>query len=170
MARENIAVAVDHKRDARYCALGARPRFFHFSSACWGVSAKSEVSSGGAWGVVNPFRVGTLLMMKATIAIISALVLLFASGCAGVKLSTGGEKVRILEASEVSSCRRVGQITASITDKLGGVIQRGETSIVDELEAIGRNSAAELGADTIVKETAAVSGRQQFVAYRCVNP
>jgi len=105
--------------------------------------------------------------MKTNISIIAASVLL--SACAGLSLTPEGEKVRILEPSEVSSCRELGKTNTSVTDTVVGV-ERPEDTIAKELRIIARNGAARMGGDTIVPLTVIEQGQQTFVVYKCVNP
>lgn len=105
--------------------------------------------------------------MKTNISIIAASVLL--SACAGLSLTPEGEKVRILEPTEVSSCKELGKTNTSVTDTVVGV-ERPEDTIAKELRIIARNGAARMGGDTIVPLTVIEQGQQTFVVYKCVNP
>ncbi len=91
------------------------------------------------------------------------------AGCTWVKLTPGGEKVRVLESSEVASCKHVGKTTAYGKAKVAG-IQRDEVEVAWELESLARNSAAEMGGDTIVPATPVTGDKRVFDVYRCVGP
>ena len=104
--------------------------------------------------------------MKKTLCIIAATVAI--SGCSGLELTDEGEKVRVLDPSEVSSCRELGKTNTSVTSKI--IVDRPEETISKELRIIGRNSAARMGGDTIVPLTVIDQGSQTFVVYKCVNP
>lgn len=100
--------------------------------------------------------------------------LLIASGmtlcaCTWVKLTPGGEKVRVLSAAEVSSCKKLGKTTTTLKDKIAGV-SRGEKKVKQEMEALARNTAADMGGDTVVPVSEITDGRQTFEVYKCVNP
>jgi len=86
-----------------------------------------------------------------------------------VTVSNQGEKVRLLDKSEVSSCQHLGGTTVSVLDKVA-FIERGKTSVEDNLQALARNSAAEMSGDTIVATSAITDGKQNYDVYRCVNP
>jgi hypothetical protein len=105
--------------------------------------------------------------MKTNLSIIAATILL--SACSGISLTNDGKKVRVLEPSEVSSCRELGKSSASVTATVAG-IERPDDTIVDELRMIARNSAARMGGDTIVPLTVVEAGQQTFIVYKCVNP
>ena len=105
--------------------------------------------------------------MKTNISIIAASVLL--SSCAGLSLTPEGEKIRILDPSEVGSCRELGKTNTSVTDTVVGV-ERPEETIAKDLRIIARNGAARMGGDTIVPLTVIEQGQQTFVVYKCVNP
>lgn len=94
---------------------------------------------------------------------------LFIAGCATVKLSEGGEKVRILTPDEVATCKKLGRSNTSVTAKVLE-IDRSIEAVAKELASIGRNSAATMGGDTIVPLTIIEEGKQSFVVYKCVAP
>jgi len=104
--------------------------------------------------------------MKTKLTIIAATILL--SACTTLKLTTGGEKVRVLDPSEIDSCRELGKTNNSVTAKF--VFERGEEQVAKELRIIARNSAARMGGDTIVPLTVIEAGHQTFVVYKCINP
>lgn len=104
--------------------------------------------------------------MKPILCVIGATLLV--SGCATLKLSEGGEKVRVLDPAEVSSCKNLGRTNASVTARV--VFDRPADAVAEELETVARNSAASMGGDTIVPLTVIEEGKQTFVVYKCVNP
>ncbi len=99
------------------------------------------------------------------LTIVSILTL---GGCATLKLTEAGEKVRVLDPSEVSSCREMGRTNTSITARI--VIERPVETVSKELRIIARNSAARMGGDTIVPLTVLENGNQTFNVYKCVGP
>ena len=105
-------------------------------------------------------------MMKPVICSLAAVALL--SSCATVKLTEQGEKVRVLDPSEVASCKNMGRTSASVTAKF--IFDRPESAVKKELEAIARNGAGRMGGDTIVPLTIIENGQQTFEVFKCVNP
>lgn len=105
-------------------------------------------------------------MMKTLIGALGVAILF--SGCSTLKLTEGGEKVRVLGPSEVSSCKNLGRTNTSVTARV--VFERPEDAVAEELEIVARNSAANMGGDTIVPLTVISEGQQTFVVYKCVNP
>ena len=101
--------------------------------------------------------------------IVLAVASLVISGCATIKLTESGEKVRVLAPDEVSSCREIGKSNTSVTDVVLGVARPIE-ALQKELTMIGRNSAARMGGDTIVPLTVIQEGQQSFVVYKCIDP
>ena len=93
---------------------------------------------------------------------------LLLGACSTLKLTEGGEKVRVLEPDETSSCRNLGRTNTSVTNRI--VFERPADTVAGELEIIARNSAARMGGDTIVPLTVIEEGQQTFVVYKCVNP
>jgi hypothetical protein len=108
-------------------------------------------------------------MISKHLLVVLTMSSLFVTGCATVKLSDSAEKVRVLAPEEVSTCKKLGQANASVTAKALG-ISRPIESVTNELESMGRNSAAKMGGDTIVPLTVIEEGQQSFVVYKCVAP
>ena len=104
-----------------------------------------------------------------TLILLSLALSLGACGTGGIKLTDEGKKVRVLDPSEVESCREIGKTNNSVTWTVVG-IERPEDTIAKELRIIASNSAASMGGDTIVPLTVIEKGQQTFVVYKCVNP
>ena len=104
--------------------------------------------------------------MKKITCLLSAAFLL--SACSTLKLTEGGEKVRMLDPNEVSSCKNLGRTNTSVTAKV--VFDRPADVVAEELATVARNSASRMGGDTIVPLTVVEAGQQTFEVYKCVNP
>ncbi|MDJ0776234.1 MAG: DUF4156 domain-containing protein [Gammaproteobacteria bacterium] len=105
--------------------------------------------------------------MYRNIILLSALATL--AGCASLELNEGGEKVRVLDPSEIETCRELGRTNTTTTAKVMGIDRPIET-IAKELRIVARNSASNMGGDTIVPLTVIEEGAQTFMVYKCVNP
>lgn len=105
--------------------------------------------------------------MKKIIAL--GLIGLLLQACAWVKLTPEGEKARVLSAAEVSSCRKLGKTTVSVKGDIGG-LERLPERVQAELDILARNSAADLGGDTVVPAGEPKDGKQVFEVYRCIHP
>jgi len=104
--------------------------------------------------------------MKKITCVVSAAILL--SACSSLQLTEGGEKVRVLDPAEISSCKNLGRTNTSVTARV--VVERPADTIAKELEIVARNSASRMGGDTIVPLTVIEEGQQTFVVYKCINP
>jgi hypothetical protein len=71
--------------------------------------------------------------------------------------------------NEVSSCKKLGKTTTNLKDKIAG-IKRNEKKVQKEMQALARNSAADMGGDTVVPVSEIQEGKQTFEVYKCVNP
>ena len=91
------------------------------------------------------------------------------SSCTWVELTKQGEKVRVLEAHEVGSCKKLGKTTTSVKDTVIDV-ERNRDKVKKELESLARNSAADMGGDTVVPVADIENGKQTFDVYRCIGP
>ena len=84
----------------------------------------------------------------------------------GIKLDSGGEKVRVAWDGNVGGCHDKGKVTVSVLDRVGPVDRSG-LKVSDELEIMARNEAAGLGADTIRPIGEPHDGAQSWGAYTC---
>lgn len=107
--------------------------------------------------------------MNKSFKLLLLLVSVFLASCTWVKLTPEGEKVRVLSMGEVSSCKKLGKTTTTLKDKIAGV-KRNEAKVQKEMQALARNSAADMGGDTVVPVTQVEDGRQVFEVYKCINP
>ena len=98
---------------------------------------------------------------------LAAIVVLILSACSWVNVSDKGGKVRVLSAEEVAGCERVGKTTVSTAGKIGA-LERYPEKIQEELNILARNSAPDIGGDTVVAIDEPVEGRQVFEVYRCM--
>lgn len=89
-------------------------------------------------------------------------------GCTWVEPTPESERVRIVPADRVADCRRLGELTTYTKAEIAGV-NRNSDKVQEELEALARNEAAEMDADTIVAATETSNGRQTYIVYRCVK-
>lgn len=91
-----------------------------------------------------------------------------ALACTWVKVSEGGEAVRVAKRSSVANCESKGRTHAQTTDRVV-IFARREQPIQLELETLARNEAALMGGDTIVPATSIEDGRQTFDVYSCAK-
>ena len=76
--------------------------------------------------------------------------------------------MRVLDASEVSTCKALGNSTVSLLAKVAG-INRNEEQVTKELSMLARNAAAEMGGDTVVPISAVKDGKRSFTVYKCIG-
>lgn len=88
------------------------------------------------------------------------------SACTWVELKPGAESVELRSAASVQDCERLGQTSTSVRERVGA-FQRSPGKVEEELANLARNSAFELGGDTIVADGPVSDGEQHFVVYRC---
>lgn len=105
--------------------------------------------------------------MRKRIAILLPAVMLM-GGCALVDLTDAGAGVRLAKPEAVAACTNLGRVTASVVHK-AGFIPRHPDAVQDNLNVTARNSAAGMGADTIVPASAIQDGKQTFDVYRCAG-
>lgn len=100
--------------------------------------------------------------------IISGLLLLvLVSACSHlVKLTSGGEKVLLGTKDGVRNCRYLGKTNVSVKANVAG-FDRNTGRVAEELEMLGRNSAANMKGDTLLAVSSVNKGAQTFKVYRC---
>ncbi|MEZ5570887.1 MAG: DUF4156 domain-containing protein [Halioglobus sp.] len=92
--------------------------------------------------------------------------LLAASGCTWVDAKPGASRVTLVKPEHVSQCKPLGTTVSQVKDKVGG-IHRSEDKVAEELLTLAKNSAVDLGGDTLVAESGPVDGAQKFTIYKC---
>src|SRR3569623_1980964 len=105
-------------------------------------------------------------MNKAVWLVMASCVMV--GGCSWVKLTSGGEKIRVLTPAEVGACLHIGDTSASSLANVG-VIFSNDVKEQKELLALARNGAADTGGDTVVPIGEAVDGKQRFAVYKSVG-
>jgi hypothetical protein len=104
--------------------------------------------------------------MKRFLLILSAAAPLAACSW-GVKLDSGGEKVRTAWNQDVGAgCKDMGKVTVSVLDHVGPIGRR-DLKVRDELEVLARNEAARMGADTVQPVGDPQDGEQAWRAFHC---
>ena len=99
---------------------------------------------------------------------LACIVILLATmpACTWVKSTDASQNVRLLTSEQVSQCKKLGRATVSVLDKVG-FISRSEEKMEGELLTLARNSAAEMGGDTVVVAGSISKGEQPFDVYQC---
>lgn len=98
----------------------------------------------------------------------SLVIMSLLSACTWVKLTPGGEKVRVLSSNEVSSCKKLGKTLVTLKTKIAGV-KRNADKVKREMETMARNSAVSMDGDTVVPVSDIMDGQQVFAVYRCIK-
>ncbi len=95
--------------------------------------------------------------------------LIFTLGaCAGVKLTHGGEKARVLSSGEVTNCQKRGATTVKVKPTML-TVRRQPSVIAKELKILARNSSVNMGGDTVTPISKIDNGEQTFAVYRCIQ-
>ena len=111
------------------------------------------------------------MMMRDRSAIrwmLAAGVLAAAGGCSVLELTPAGAGVRVVGADAVAGCQNLGKVTSSVVHKVAG-LPRHPDAVQNNLQVNARNSAAGMGADTIVPASPVEEGKQTFDVYRCLR-
>ena len=90
----------------------------------------------------------------------------FIAGCTWVHLTSEGELVQKVTASDVDECKKIGEATVSVKNTIAG-ISRSSEKMAEELLILGQNAASEMGGDTIVQVSEVQKGEQTFNVYKC---
>lgn len=90
---------------------------------------------------------------------------LLLGGCSWVQLSEAGQAVQIGYSGDVQNCQRLGVVSVSTQNKV--LVERGESTVQDELYTLARNRAAKMGATNLILQGLQQAGEQDFWAYDC---
>lgn len=91
---------------------------------------------------------------------------LIASGCTWVDPIAGASTITLVQPSHVVNCKSIGTTVSQVADKVG-FINRSDDKVTEELLTLAKNSAVELGGDTLVAEGGPSEGTQKFRIYNC---
>lgn len=103
--------------------------------------------------------------MKSIFVLVSVCLL---AACNWVKTEPGADTVALVKAAHVTSCKKLGNTVSAVTDKLAG-IKRKEKKVADELIRLAKNTAYDMGGDTLLALSEADGGQQKFAVYRCAK-
>lgn len=89
-----------------------------------------------------------------------------AAGCTWVDPKPGASSVTLVMPTHVSNCKPLGTTISQVKDKIG-IINRSDEKVAEELLTLAKNSAVDLGGDTLVAEDVPNEGTQKFKIYKC---
>lgn len=90
------------------------------------------------------------------------------SACTWVKLDPGAENIRVVDEAAVAGCERLGQTTTEVRARVGAV-QRKPGKVEEELSVLARNSALDMGGDSLVPlGPVSADGKRSYAVYRCL--
>ncbi len=92
--------------------------------------------------------------------------LLAASGCTWVQPSPGASQVTLVMPQHVSHCQSLGTSISQVKAQVGP-IHRNESKVQEELLTLAKNSAVEMGGDTLIAEGPPTQGSQRFRIFKC---
>jgi len=119
----------------------------------------------------NPFsKSGDIMQLSKKMLFAGAVVPLIAGlgGCANklIEKREGSERIAVLEASQVGSCRSKGLTTVSVLAEVG-FITRSPEAVEANLLQLASNSAVDSGGDTLVKGNSTEFGKRTFEIFKC---
>lgn len=91
-----------------------------------------------------------------------------AAACSTVSPEPGAKAIEVLEAKRTEKCDKKGQTRVQVPTSFG-FIKRGDKAIRADLRTLGRNSAIDMGGDTITPLTEISDGKQTFGVYDCID-
>ncbi|MCB1691018.1 MAG: DUF4156 domain-containing protein [Halioglobus sp.] len=104
-----------------------------------------------------PFRKPAAIMLLGIVA---------ASGCTWVDPIAGASAVTLVQPSHVVNCQSIGTTISQVANKIG-FVNRSDDKVTEELLTLAKNSAVEMGGDTLVAEGGPSEGTQKFRIYKC---
>lgn len=113
-------------------------------------------------------RDSVLPTLPARTGALGLLVALVVTGCAFTEVEPEARQVEVLEAARVTNCERLGQTRVSVAHKVG-FIPRHANAIQKDLHVLARNSAVDMGGDTVTPMGEPTNGKQTYGVYDCVE-
>ena len=104
-----------------------------------------------------PFRKPAAIMLLGIVA---------ASGCTWIDPIAGASAVTLVQPSHVVNCQSIGTTISQVANKIG-FVNRSDDKVTEELLTLAKNSAVEMGGDTLVAEGGPSEGTQKFRIYKC---
>jgi len=101
-----------------------------------------------------------------SVLILSSVLLL--SACSWVQPLPGAYGVGLLDADEVTHCKKLGSTTTSVLSRVG-LYERDTAAMRKDLILLARNEAVNMRGDTIVAISPVVEGRMEFAIYKCLK-
>lgn len=101
---------------------------------------------------------------RAVLACVALTLSVVATGCSFVKLQPDAQDIAVLDQQRAQNCKKVGQTKVSVA-----AAGRGEKFVREDLETLARNSAADMGGDTVAPLTAIQEGKQTYGIYKCIG-
>lgn len=102
------------------------------------------------------------------LAIVLLAGLLTLSSCTWVQPVPGASRVTLVMPEHVSQCQLLGTGTFQVKAQVGP-IHRNEAKVREELLTLAKNSAVEMGGDTLVAEGPPTRGSQRFKTFKCTQ-
>ena len=106
------------------------------------------------------------MKFRFNIRLIPLLAMLTLPACTWVTLSDDGKSVRLLTENEAADCKKIGTAQSQVKSVVAGV-ERSQDKMREELAALARNAAADIGGNAIAASSAIEAGIQHFFVYKC---
>ena len=88
------------------------------------------------------------------------------TACAAVTPHENTDQVSMVKPEHVTDCTKITTTKVGVTDKVG-VYNRSDEAVENDLIALGKNRAIEIGGDTIVVKEPMKDGKMSFDIYKC---
>lgn len=96
----------------------------------------------------------------------AAATVLLLGACSWVPLKPEAEQVRVRAEGDVSGCERLGKTHTRTLERVGPFPRR-ERKILEELEALARNEAVQMGGNSVAPLEGMLGGERDYGIYRC---
>lgn len=108
-------------------------------------------------------------MSRLLIRIATLTLLGFVTACSWVALEKGANDVLVLPPERLTAdCESLGSVTVSVAAKVG-VLERHDDEVIEDLNILARNYAAEKGGDTAVPRGEVTDGARKYEIFRCTD-
>lgn len=91
---------------------------------------------------------------------------LLTAACTLVQAVPGADKVTLVQPEHITQCKLLGSTKTSVLEK-SGIIERNRADVLENLVALAKNGAVDMGGDTIVAGSPVEDGKQLYHIYKC---
>lgn len=102
-----------------------------------------------------------------SLGLVFSVFAVFLAGCSWVKPLPESSTVSVVASAEqLINCKKVGQVTTRVADKVG-FFERDSEAVIANLYDLAKNEAVRMGANTLMPLSGVQDGSMRFALFQC---